>query len=116
MSEYLVEDLRDHVHLESHNDVPTEVSVVSEKAAFLQSLCKSTGLSDGMGSSRYSRFKPGVLHFLEAPESSRVISVEAPVIAKIPKNTLSNCLVELSCQSYSYDTLQHSCYLPLITD
>ena len=49
-----------------------------------------------MGSSRYSRLKPGVLHFLEAPESSRVISVEAPVIAKIPKKT-EKYLIQLLC-------------------
>lgn len=34
----------------SRSDVPTEVSVVSEKAAFLQSLCKSTGISNGFQS------------------------------------------------------------------
>ena len=49
-----------------------------------------------MGSSRYSRLKPGVLHFLEAPESSRVISVEAPVIAKIPEKS-EKYLIQLLC-------------------
>ena len=89
MSEYLVEDLE-------CRDLTYQPRWVWSRKR--QHFCRAfvNPQAYRMGSSRYSRLKPGVLHFLEAPESSRVISVEAPVIAKIPKKT-EKYLIQLLC-------------------